>query len=133
MCLLAVGLAVPVSRGNGLLLPTLSWYVCMSHIEKRHHATEAILTAGQDHILAAVNACFIDTNLKFIFLSCLTEKQTYAKLILIILIKLVLSVGFLTSQFACLTCLNRDGPCCLHSPHLLKLKVQHFSLLTTHT
>lgn len=32
-------------------------------------------------------------------------------------------------------CLNRDRPPCLHSPHLLKLKVQYFSLplVKTHT
>lgn len=30
-------------------------------------------------------------------------------------------------------CLNRGRPCCLHSPHLLKLKVQYFSLVKTHT
>ena len=29
-------------------------------------------------------------------------------------------------------CLNRDRPRCLHSPHLLKLKVQYFSLVKTH-
>lgn len=82
MCLLAVGLAVPVSRGNGLLLPTLSWYVCMSHVKKSHHAaSEAILTADQDHVSGAVSACFINAKLKFTFLSCLTDKQTHAKLI----------------------------------------------------
>lgn len=34
-----------------------------------------------------------------------------------------------------LACLNRDRPRCLHSPHLLKLKVQYFSLplVKTHT
>lgn len=46
-----------------------------------------------------------------------------------------LSLAHLLFTCSIPACLNRDRPRCLHSPHLLKLKVQYFSLplVKTHT